>query len=126
MQFVLTKEHVYSWPVTINPPDPQYPGQVLEQKFNMSFRYMPLDQAEALDAEIEALPPKQQAVRQHDLLRRVCIGWDNNVVDDAKPPQPIPFSAEMLEAAITLSWWRVGVYTAYRQSISGRAAQLGN
>lgn len=124
MKFILTKEHVYPWPVTINPPDPDNPGAVLEQKFNMTFRAMPRDEAKALDDEISALPADKQLDRSDDVLRRVCVGWDDQVVgDDGKP---IAFSAELLEQALQFSWNRIGLYQAYRQSLQGRAAELGN
>lgn len=124
MKFVLTREHIYPWPVTINPPDPENAGQVLEQKFNMTFRALPRDEAKRLDAEIEALPAKEQAARQDDLLRKVCIGWDDDVVGDDK--KPIPFSAAILEEVLIHSWNRIGLYRAYRESLQGAGAQQGN
>lgn len=124
MKFVLTREHVYTWPITVSIPDPDKPGEIVEQKFNMTFRALPIDEAEKLDAEIQALPVEQQAARQHDHLRRLAQGWDDQVVgDDGKP---VPFSTEALELAMVHSWFRIGVMSAYRQSLQGRAAQQGN
>lgn len=124
MRFILTDEHLYPWPVTIEVPDPDRPGEILEQKFTARFRAMPVDEAQALDDEIEALPPKDRARRQDDLLRRVLIGWGEDVVDDGG--RQVPFTPEALERAIRHSWFRIGVYRAYRQSLQGRAAALGN
>ncbi|HEV7345781.1 MAG TPA: hypothetical protein VGN60_09155 [Devosia sp.] len=124
MKFVLTREHHYPWPVTVTLPDPAQPGNVIEQKFNMTFRALPLDEAEALDAEIAALPTEQAAARQHDLLLKVAQGWDDQVVDDEG--KAVPFSGETLQLAMQHSWFRIGVYSAYRRSLQGRAAEQGN
>lgn len=124
MKFVLTKEHVYPWPVTVNPPDPERPGELLEQKFVMTFRAMPRDEADAFDAQIDALPDAEKLKHQDDLLRSVAKGWDENVVGEDK--KPIPFSPEMLEQAMLHSWFKIGCYRAYRESLRGQAAAKGN
>lgn len=124
MKFRLTAEHVYDWPVTVSIPDPDKPGEVIEQGFKMRFRAMPRDEAEALDAEIASLPPREAMKREDDVLRRVCLGWDDAVIDDAG--KAVPFSSEALEQAMRFSWFRIGCYRAYRQSLQGEAAKRGN
>lgn len=124
MKFRLTSDHTYPWPVTLNIPDPEKAGEVIEQRFTATFRAMPLDEAKRLDEEISALPAEQQTARQDDVLRRVIIGWDQEVVGE--DDKPIPFSAAALEQAIQLSWFRIGCYRAYRQSLQGQAAKAGN
>lgn len=124
MKFVLTREHVYPWPITVALPNPDKPGEIVEQKFTMTFRAMPLDEAEKLDAEISALPADQQAARQYDMMRKVAQGWDDQVVDDAG--KPVPFSSDAFELAMVHSWFRLAVLSGYRQSLQGRAAQQGN
>lgn len=123
MKFRLTSDHTYPWPVIVSVPDPENAGAVIEQSFVMTFRAMPLDEAHRLDEEIEALPAKEQSRRQDDVLRRVAIGWDEDVVgDDGKP---IPFNQVALDQAIQLSWFRIGCYRAYRESLMGQA-KAGN
>lgn len=124
MKFRLTKEHLYSWPVVINPPDPDRPGHVLEQQFNMTFRAQPRDEGRAMAAEIDALPEAEQSLRQDDLLRSVCRGWDNNVVDE--DGQPVPFSPAALEQMLMFPFVRIGIYRAYSDSQIGQGAQKGN
>lgn len=124
MKFVLTREHLYPWPVVISVPDPENAGAVIEQKFTMVFRAMPLDESQKLDEEIAALPPEQQATRQDDLLRAVARDWDDQVVRE--DGTPVPFSIEALTLAMQHSWFRIGVYQAYRESLRGRAAAQGN
>jgi hypothetical protein len=125
MKFVLTREHLYPWPVTVSIPDPDKAGGVIEQQFTMTFRALPLDEGKRLDAEIAALPADQQANRQDDLLLAVARGWDDQVVgEDGKTP--VPFSREALLQAMQHSWFRIGVYGAYRRSLQGRAAEQGN
>lgn len=124
MKFVLTREHLYPWPVTVSVPNPDRPGEVIEQSFVMTFRALPLDESKVIDAEIAALAPAQQAERSDDLLRSVARGWDDQVIDDEG--KPIPFSPGALELAMQHSWFRIGVYSAYRRSLQGRAADQGN
>jgi hypothetical protein len=124
MKFRLTTEHVYPWPVVCEVPDPDDAGNIVEQKFTVTFRAMPKSEGEALEEEIAALPPKQQSARQDDVLRRVVIGWNGDVIGDDK--KAIPFSAEALEQAMQFSWFRIGCYRAYRQSLQGEAAKKGN
>jgi hypothetical protein len=115
MKFRLTSEHTYPWPISVTVPDPDKPGEVIEQKFVMTFRAMPLDEAQKLDDELAALPAREQVLRQDDVLRRVAIGWNEDVVGDDN--KPIPFSTEALEQAIQLSWFRLATYRGYRDSL---------
>ena len=125
MKFKLTREHIYPWPVKVNVPDPDKAGAIIEQTFNMTFRALPLDEAQALDAEIAELPEAERNARQHDMLRRVCVGWDDQVIGDDN--KPAAFSAELLDQMLMLhSWYRIGLYKAYQESLTGRAAELGN
>lgn len=123
MKFRLTPEHIYPWPVTVIIPDQDHPGEVIEQVFTMTFRALPLAEAEAMDKEVAALSAPEQAKHQDDLLRNVAKGWDDVVDDDGKP---IPFTPANLELAMQQSWFRIGCYRAYRQSLQGQAAKVKN
>ena len=123
MKFRLTNEYRYPWPVTIRVPDPDRAGEILEQEFTATFLAMPLDEAEALDEEIDEAPARDQVRRRNDVLRRVLVGWDGIEDDDGAA---VPFSDDALNAAIQHSWFRIGVYQAYFRSLQGEAPRLGN
>lgn len=123
MKFRLTKEYRYPWPVKIRVPDPERAGEIAEQEFTATFLAMPLDEAEALDEEIDALKPRSQVHRRNYVLRRVLVGWDGVEGDDGAA---VAFSPASLDAAIQHSWFRIGVYQAYFQSLQGEAQRLGN
>ncbi|HTM77007.1 MAG TPA: hypothetical protein VL133_05210 [Devosia sp.] len=109
--------------MTVIIPDQDRPGEVIEQVFTMTFRALPLDEAEAMDKEVAALPAPEQAKHQDDLLRKVARGWDDVVDGDGKP---VPFTPDNLEFAMQQSWFRIGCYRAYRQSLQGQAAKAKN
>ncbi len=123
--YVLVDTVEFWWPVTAFVPDEKVPGKHAPSPFELRFQSIDLDDQQALTDEIAALPEKEQAARQHDLLRRVIIDW-RKVVDTDK--QPVPFSAAMLHAAIQKSWFRLAAYTAWADAMSGRPskASAGN
>lgn len=126
MKFKVTSEHVYWWPVecSVPDPDPKKAGKFQKQSFKMQFRAMPKDEAERLLNEIAALPAAERQAREHDLLMKVCLNWDESVVGE--DDQPLEFSAAVLQQLAGLSWFRLGVYRAYNQSLTGEEARLGN
>jgi hypothetical protein len=123
-KFTLAKEHLYWWPVEIKMPDPAKPGKFHTQKFQMQFRAQPTDEARELTREIEGLPAEQQAEREHAHLICVCRDWNEDVVDEDN--KPIAFSEDRLRQALQFAWFRMGLYTAYRDSIVGDEARKGN
>ncbi|MBO0662153.1 hypothetical protein LQ948_04770 [Jiella sp. MQZ9-1] len=44
--FVLTDSYRYFWPVTVLIPNPDRPGQTIEQSFDIEFEAIPLEEAE--------------------------------------------------------------------------------
>lgn len=126
MKFVLTKKHLYWWPVTVAVPHPDQAraGEMLEMTFRMQFEALPRD---------EVLTPQEQAAvaaggelvrpTDYDLLR-VVRGWDDDVVDD--DGRPVPFSVEALQQLLQISWYRLAVYRAWAASLVGEAARRGN
>lgn len=125
MKFVLAKTPRYWWPVTVRIPDPDQPGQLMQQQFKMLF--VPKDQEAALDEArmIDAIENLADRVRaERAMLCQVCAGWDEDVVgDDGKP---VPFTAENLDLAMRQPWFRSAVNAAYIESLSGQSARLGN
>lgn len=125
MKFALTTDYRYPWPVTIKKPDPKKPGKAVEQKFEMTFRQLPDAEAREIDATAaSAKTPAEVNAHEHDLLRRVCVGWNEDVVDESG--DPVPFSADIFEKALQDIYFRIGVYQAYRASIALDGGRLGN
>jgi hypothetical protein len=125
-KFRMVTKRLYWWPVNVRFPDPdaKKAGEVLVQTFRAQFEEIGRDEAQRLQDEIAALPPAEQDARQLDLLTRVIRGWDEDVVDETE--QPIPFAIEELKAALQSGYFRIAVYRAYLESLTGEAARKGN
>lgn len=125
MDFVLSSEHLYWWPVTVRmpDPDPEKAGQLVDFTFRMRFAAMPLDEARERQKELAALPVEERLARQHDQMKEACHDWDGVVEEDGTR---VPFSHEWLNAAMQMPWFRLGVYEAYERSLTGQAARQGN
>jgi len=78
MKFVLSRNHLYWWPVTIAVPHPDLDraGQMLEMTFRMRFEALPRDEARIMQ-ERTAKPAGEEEPNA-DLLR-VIKGWDEGV-----------------------------------------------
>lgn len=124
MKFALVDSYRYWWPVTVNVPDTANPGKFLHQNLKIEFEAEPRDEAIARIEKIDALPVDERADHEFDELRRLVTNWDEVTLADGITP--LPFTAEAFEKAIQFSWFRIGVYRAYADSISGDKARLGN
>lgn len=126
MKFVLTSDHRYWWPIKVRVPneDPRKAGQFQEFQFKAQFKAMPIDQANALQAEIAALEPDVQSARQNDALKQVLIGWDDALVDESQ--EPIPFTPGTVELLLANIWALQALYLAWGASLTGGAARKGN
>lgn len=126
MKLVLTKKHLYWWPVTVSVPHPDqgHAGEMIEMTFRMRFEALPRDEARALYEQARALPAGEAEAQSHADLMRVVRGWDEDVVDD--DGKPVPFTAEALQQLLQISWYRIGVYRAWAASQVGEAAKRGN
>lgn len=117
--FVLSTVYRFSWPATALVPDVSQPGQVVKQRFQLSFEALPRDewlavsQAAALDG----------SDANFSVLLRVIKGWDQVISDDN---EPVPFSEGALRQAMQFSWFRTAAFTSYAEALSGEAARLGN
>ncbi|TIV68873.1 MAG: hypothetical protein E5V89_21210 [Mesorhizobium sp.] len=124
MKFVLAKEHLYWWPVTVDMPDPDKPGKWLKFSYTHQFVSVGNDEAIALQKEIAELKDDaEKAARQHDMLVKASRNW-RDVVDEDK--QEVPFSEEALRAALEHTWYRAGLYNAYFKSLTSDEARKGN
>lgn len=124
MKFVLAETPRYWWPVTVRMPHPEAAGQIIEQQLDILFEPQgqdaALDTAEAAGA---ATSPRDFAEQEQATLRAICRDW-RGVVDDATGD--VPFSDTAFSAAIQMVWFRQAVFAAYRESLTGEAARLGN
>jgi hypothetical protein len=126
MKFVLTRKHLYWWPVTVAVPSPDQDraGEMVEMTFKMRFESLPRDEAKAMQDRIRALPENEAEAESHADLMRVVKGWDDDVIDD--DGKPVPFSPEALRKLLQVSWYRLGVYRAWAASLVGEAPRRGN
>src|SRR5690606_18254801 len=100
------------------------PGEFLKQTFKVEFEAEDRDEAIARNEEWAALPPKERIRREDDQLRKVVKNWDDVTGADGKTP--VSFSAEAFEQGLRHSWFRIGLYRAYAESLNGEAPRLGN
>ena len=126
MKFVLSKTHLYWWPVTIAVPSPdrERAGEMVEMTFKMQFEALPRDEARAMYERLEALPAGKAETQTHADLMRVVKNWDEDVVDDAG--RPVPFAPEVFAQMLQISWYRLGVYRAWTASLVSEAPKRGN
>lgn len=124
MQFKLAKTYRYWWPVTVQIPDPETPGKIIEQQLKIEFE--PMAQADLTTAQEESAKLKTlREVTDHGIrqIKRVICNWDGVVDDDGKP---VPFTAEALEQALQHAWFRTGINKALSESQNGEEARQGN
>ena len=124
MNFVLATAPVrYWWPVEVDIPDPENPGRYRRQHLKMLFEAESQDDALNRDEALALLETTRERIEhERNRLLAVCKSWDDVIGDDKTP---VPFTEENFLSALQHSWFRTGVYRAYLDSISGRAA-LGN
>ena len=122
MNFILLDNYRFWWPVTVRVPDPENAGTVIEQTFEILLK--PESQEAAISADELAddlLTVRKRADHDRDRLGRIVLGW-RGVVDDKG--QPVPFDADTFGRALQVSWFRVAIWVAYREALSG--ARAGN
>lgn len=112
MQFVVTKEHLYWWPIKVSMPSADDAGEVQSFEFQMRFRALARSRVAEIDAEA-AQNPGIDIIGQ--TVREVSVGWDQNVVDEHRAP--VPFSKETLAEAMENGWFTKAVWNAYVASI---------
>lgn len=129
MTFKITSTHRYWWPVKVRQPivetgDPKKSGGRFETvELKLLLEAMGEDEVKAIDAALASLPPAERIERQHEQLERVVKDW-TDVVDEDN--QPVPFSQEAFRQAMQRTWFRLGVYKAWGESLIGEAARQKN
>ncbi|WP_102226873.1 hypothetical protein [Acidimangrovimonas sediminis] len=129
MDFRLVDEYLYWWPVVVRipDPDPKRAGKVIEQTLKLQFRATDRDEAIAAQKDYEQLQTAaERADHEYQQLVDVCRNWSGVVSGGGSGSDgEVPFSAANLTAALQKSWFRIAVFQAYRDSLSGEEALAG-
>lgn len=121
--FIVVDRRRYRWPVTVRVPSPGMPGEIEEQRFVAHFLAPHRDEAVAeLDA-ITALPVREAEEKLLEGMLAKVVGWEEVVDADGIP---VAFSEEILRRSAQEPWFRAAIDAAYRESLTGEAARLGN
>jgi hypothetical protein len=126
MKFVVTTSRKYWWPVKVRLPaqDERRAGNVEEFTFKAQFEAINTDEAKAIRDEIAALPEEERDARKNDLLLRVVVGWNDDIVGEDK--KPIPFDRDTLVEIIKDPWVLMAFWVAWSESMTGDSARRGN
>lgn len=124
MKFKLVDRYAYWWPVVVAVPDPENPGKVIEQMFEARFEAQTEEEQRKQQEAYERLMTDNDRSRhEHAALYAVTKDW-RGVASEGGGDEP--FTPAAFERAMQHSWFRLGMYKAYRDSIYGNAARLGN
>ncbi|SLN38073.1 hypothetical protein AQS8620_01419 [Aquimixticola soesokkakensis] len=122
--YILAQTSTYWWPVTVRCPDPTTPGKFVKRTFEAEFEFRHQDQLIEEEERVRnAVGQRAQiAAERANLVGRIC-GWRGvkDVLGD-----DVAFTKERLAAEMGNSLFRIGVYEAIRESMSGEEALLGN
>lgn len=124
MKFKLVDTYRYWWPVIVRIPDEHNAGKMVEQQLKVLLEPQPREQAVAAAETYSKLKTaRAQADHEHDQLIAVVKNWDEAEDQDKNP---IPFTEANFRQALQHTWFRVGVYNAYTDSLNGIEARVGN
>ncbi|WP_027143144.1 hypothetical protein [Mesorhizobium sp. WSM3626] len=126
MKFKMIDAYRYWWPVTVEMPDADKPGEIVTKSFDMQFEAISSDESDAMLKEVSALPPEEQKKRRHEELMRVCKDWRDVVDGPVGKEEPVPFTEAALALSLQYAWFSRGLYKAYAQSLAGDEARRGN
>lgn len=124
--FTVTEDHRFVWPVKVEMPSADRPGEFAVQTFTGHFRLLSKERGLALTAAMaDAVPTGVTAIAEQELIqiREVLIGWGDDVVD--AEGVPVPFSPEMLEVVCRIDPVRTAIAVAYAEAAAG-GARRGN
>ena len=119
MKFRLIDTYCFWWPVTVRLPDPDHAGGVVEQIFEARFQAVSRERAQELGAAFEALGTQaEREAHEFDMAQEFMIDWRQ--VEGAGGAD-VPFSRQEFLRALEYPWFRLAVYSAYTQAMSGEA-----
>ena len=124
--FTVTEDHRFTWPVKVQLPSADKPGEFETHTFIGHFRLLSKERNAALVADMAvAVPLGEAAIADQQMvqIREVLLGWGDDVVD--VDGEPVPFSAEALDAICGLDQVRLAIAVAYAEAAAG-GARRGN
>lgn len=123
MKYILGSNAVW-WPVIVNRPDPENPGQVTPQKLKVQFPPIEQDDFLANQERILAITgPRARAKAERDYFATLVLDWAD-VEDDFG--HRVPCTDEAKAAALQDGAFRGAIWTAMGELMRGEPARLGN
>lgn len=122
-KFKLVDSLEFWWPVRVKQPSQTRPGGWDESTISCKFKRIPKDRMKDLSDQFASLQTDEEREHhQDDLLREAILDWkEGDMVDEAG--NPVPFSSEMLEAAISDPAFKLAAYKHYIRAVSGGAVE---
>ncbi len=120
------------WPVKVKEPDPKKPGKFAEYQFEVEFRILARDEAQARSAARAAIlektgDPKEILAELESFDDRAyhdtILDW-RGIVDDAD--KALEFSPANLDEALRHNRIRAAINRAYEEAIGLEGGRLGN
>ncbi|MEP2707774.1 MAG: hypothetical protein ABJQ71_15100 [Roseibium sp.] len=112
MQFKLCESYEFWWPVSVQMPHPDRPGDIQDQQFEA--RFLLTNTEELADLEKQG---------QEVLITAILKDWRNVTDGD---DQDITFSADSLSRCLPFTHFRVAVYKAYLTALNGQKVKSKN
>ncbi len=114
--FVVREELTFEWPVVVELPDPEKPGEKLREEFTAVFKALPSEEAKSIRQRAQEIGEAETK----PMVQRVLTGWKDVQNGEKKD---LPFSKENLASAMTFSWFPVAVLQAYLIAISPESVE---
>lgn len=116
--FELDATYTYPWPVTVHAPSRTTAGTFdIVDRFTVTFRFIPDDEAGRLDAAFDALPAAEKPARRYYAMEAAVTGWD----------KAVPFTAAALRTALRDPYYGPALLAAWQASLSPLTGQrVGN
>lgn len=136
--FVFVPNLTCWWPVKVQQPDPDKPGQMTEFSFDIEFEILDRDESRGMEDERTALLKKVETDASEENLRkvqdelealavssfrRVIRNWRGILDEDGKP---IPFNDVTFTLVMKHNRIRAAINRAYQKAIGEDEARLGN
>lgn len=108
--FKIEDQETIEWPVVVNVP--QNGGTFKKERFTVEFMMI---------SDSEILSIHEGGGRDPEVLRKVVVGWGDDVFD--RDGKPLPFTRESLELLINIRRNRDALISAYGEISKGEAAR---
>lgn len=132
MAFVVRPNMTFETRVTIKQPDPHKTGNFLSETFIAVFKALPIADIDEHDQRVADLARRIEDGEAgtmsgiEELVREVMVGWKDV---KAESGEALEFTPDNLDVALSLPWFRLPVFLAYKAALQGkpvRGAHRGN